>query len=487
MPRLLALFLIFNFFGIWHLQAQSTHFSERCELAYRSLLDLDFEALEMHLDHEFEQNPENLFIPYLKHYGLFVKYYVQPGILEFDLLSSQLENSKTQVLQNNKANGYWRNYFEAEMQLHEALIQLNEQHYISGFFKLRSTYLFSKELVDQSIIAHPAEKTLAICEALFSAIPEQYQWVLRLLSIDVGLSKSEDKLYQLSKNPMLYFEKECILLSAALQLHLGGNAKKAYELLKGEQDKNPPLFYKYLMANTANYAAKNDTAIILLEDISFEQYKRFPMLFMLRGKLYLQKLDNAADLWLKYFLDFNKGENYIKSAYHYLSWNALAHDDIVGFGAYQQAVLNNGVTNVEADRAAQKAALSAEIPDKDLLKARLLFDGGYFIEALNVLKPETQNISIEKHYRLGRIYHELDSTETALFHYKKVIEASGMEGSYMPANSAYLSGQILYQNKKYDQAEFYFEKVFEYEDHAYELSLGQKAKIALRELKKSKE
>ncbi|MEX2590947.1 MAG: hypothetical protein WD334_12140 [Chitinophagales bacterium] len=483
MPKFLILSLLIYLCCVLHTQAQDTHFSVHCKLAYQALLDLDFEELELQLANEIKQNPENLFVPYLRHYGLFVKYYVQPGSIKFETLSARLEKNKSLIQQNNTANGYWRDYFNAETQLQEALIQLNEQNYLSGFFQLRSAYLFSKEVVDRAIIAHPAEKTLAICEAIFSAAPSQYQWILMLLSIDADLPKAEEKLRRLAQNPLFYFRKECNMLSAALELHLGGNAEKAYALLKDEQNSQPPLFYTYLLANSANYAGQNDTALALLKNISFEEYQRFPMLFLLRGKLYLQKLDSAAELWLRYFLDYNKGENFVKSALHYLSWNALIHNNLKDFGSYQQAVLNRGAESNETDRAAQKAALEAVIPDVELLKARLLFDGGYYQQALDILKPENKNISTEKQYRLGRIYHALEHTETALFYYEKVIAASKKEGSYLPANSAYLTGKIFLEKKDYDRAKIYFEKVFEYEDHAYKLSLDHKAKNALRQLK----
>lgn len=462
----------------------ATYFSWECKLAYQSLMNLDFEAAEAHLETERKENPDNIFVPYLLHYSSFVKHYVRPEPESLDELFALFELYENEIVSNTTANGYWKDFFEAELMLQKALVQLNEQNYIAGFFQLRSTYLFSKEVVSKAVIEHPAEKTLAVTEALFSVVPDNYHWVLRLLSIDASLPNAQKKLVKLSENPMMYFQQECVLLSAALDLHLGGNAKDAYYLLKSERNKHVPLFKTYLLANTANYAGMNDTALQIMESVPFLNYQRFPLLFHLRGKLYLQKLDPLSEKWLKYFLSYNQVELLVKNTYQYLAWNAILKDDTLSFKKYKAAILENGNANGGADKAAEMFASEKGFPDLSLLRARLLFDGGYYQQALDELQPENQEFNLEKDYRLGRIYHALGNYDKALFYYKKVLSKAKLSGSYLPANSAYLCGQIYTEKKQYEEAKSYFEMVFEYQDHPYKMSLDQKAKASIRAIKK---
>lgn len=477
------LFSIFLFCSTTINAQSATRFSQNCEAAYFSLLELNFPSLEKHLEKEKQENPENLFIPYLQHYAVFVQYYVQPKQSQQNILWGKMSSYQNQIIKNKTEDAaYWRNYFSAEIQLQQALIELNEQNYINGFFKLRSTYLFAKEVYEKAIIGHPIEKTLAVTEALFSVVPDSYQWVLRLLSIEADLSTAQAKLRKLERNPLLYFKEECLLLSAALDLHLGGNAENAYQALK--ESKKTPLFHSYLLANAAMHSGRNDTAIALLSGLELDAFKRFPMLFYLQGKMYLQKLDPEAEQWFKLYLNYNKGKHLIKSSLQYLAWNALIQNQLSDYDTYTNQILHKGAETGEADKAAQKAANSGIIPNSDLLKARLLFDGGYYARALAILQPENGNMSIEKTYRLGRIYHAMEKTETALFFYQKVLQKAKSSGSYLPANSAYLCGQIYLKKEDYAQAKKYFEQVFLFTEHAYKISLDQKAKAELNKIKR---
>jgi hypothetical protein len=75
------------------------------------------------------------------------------------------------------------------------------------------------------------------------------------------------------------------------------------------------------------------------------------------------------------------------------------------------------------------ASTRGEIPNILLLKARLLFDGGYYRKALNLLisnRDKLESLSIEQqteyHYRLGRIYDGLDNKVNARLEYSKALE-----------------------------------------------------------------
>ena len=86
----------------------------------------------------------------------------------------------------------------------------------------------------------------------------------------------------------------------------------------------------------------------------------------------------------------------------------------------RQLLLKKGNTDTDADKQAERDAKSNTWPNKTLLKARLLNDGGYHNEALNMLLGKTSNDfakpeeKLEFAYRVARIYDDLERNEDAI-------------------------------------------------------------------------
>jgi tetratricopeptide (TPR) repeat protein len=89
----------------------------------------------------------------------------------------------------------------------------------------------------------------------------------------------------------------------------------------------------------------------------------------------------------------------------------------------------------------------------------LLFDGGYYIEAMTQLN-NTQNLNqaeeVEKQYRMARIAHKTGEIAKAKAEYSKTIEMGKNMDLYYAANSALLLGNIFEnEGNKEKAAEMY--------------------------------
>jgi len=91
---------------------------------------------------------------------------------------------------------------------------------------------------------------------------------------------------------------------------------------------------------------------------------------------------------------------------------ALIDQDTIGYYAAMQNVLTYGITSIDADKSAEREAKNEIIPNVELLKCRLLTDGGYYSKAQNILinlvdakLPLVDKV--EKNYRLSRIFQEI--------------------------------------------------------------------------------
>jgi tetratricopeptide (TPR) repeat protein len=120
------------------------------------------------------------------------------------------------------------------------------------------------------------------------------------------------------------------------------------------------------------------------------------------------------------------------------------------------------------------------------LKARLLSDGGYQLQALNILTGKTSNdfpIDADKTefaYRLGRIYDLMEQDEAAIKFYVSAIEKGEHQPEYFAARAALQIGNI-YENKgQFAKAIEYYNSCIEMKDHAFKNSLDQKAKAGIQ-------
>jgi tetratricopeptide (TPR) repeat protein len=208
----------------------------------------------------------------------------------------------------------------------------------------------------------------------------------------------------------------------------------------------------------------------------------------LMGQAKLNKLDKDADSYFKKFVTFYKGKNLLKDAYRRLSWFYLLEGDTVKFTTYKGLAQRYGATNSDEDKNAQKESEAGIYPDISLLKARLLFDGGYYAKAEEVIRTvkvselRTDYQRIEFHYRYGRIMHESNKLSKAIELYSQTIAISGNNNYYFAPNSCLQLG-LIYEKLGYnDLARQYYEKSLAYKNYEYRSGITQKAKAGLSRL-----
>jgi tetratricopeptide (TPR) repeat protein len=229
-----------------------------------------------------------------------------------------------------------------------------------------------------------------------------------------------------------------------------------------------------------------------------EQYIYIPFTEVMLGDIFIHKGDyEKARSYYLLFLKNYKGENFIKDSYYkiFLTHYLAGEDDKAE--TYIQKILENGQELTDADKYAQKFARKKELPDKILMKARLLSDGGHYQQALEKLKEfkitgSTQiKNAIEYEYRQGRIYHNMEDYQKAIHFYVSTISLSEEARKksnefvyYYAPNSALQLGYIYRKFRNKEVAKQYFNMALSYKDYEYKNSIDNKAKGALEELNK---
>ena len=135
---------------------------------------------------------------------------------------------------------------------------------------------------------------------------------------------------------------------------------------------------------------------------------------MQMGYAKADRLDPESIVYMDRYLQKFKGNFYVKDVLQKISWIYYLSNEPEKAEAARARILVSGNTETDADKQALKEAESGRWPNAVLLKARLLDDGGYYTQALQVLSgkqissfPDIQD-QLEYSYRIGRIYDALN-------------------------------------------------------------------------------
>ncbi|MFN4298433.1 MAG: tetratricopeptide repeat protein [Thermaurantimonas sp.] len=228
----------------------------------------------------------------------------------------------------------------------------------------------------------------------------------------------------------------------------------------------------------------NEAALTLLETNKPKpgQAKLHYYHFLL-GKARLAAGRNDAEQSFVTYLKDYRGKHHIKATYKLLAWYYLLKDEAEKADSLMQLIPQVGQAVIGPDQQAEREA--KDPLNKTLIKARVLFDGGYLSEALEVLQADTaldccqtDAEKAEYFYRLGRIYQKQGLIYLAIDAFEKAVEANSAT-SFNRANAA-LQAALLYEKiGRRDKAKMNFQKCLAMKNFPYQEGLHQKAKAGL--------
>jgi len=194
--------------------------------------------------------------------------------------------------------------------------------------------------------------------------------------------------------------------------------------------------------------------------------------------------------YLEKYINEYRGQNYLKEAYQKLAWHYLLQGNYIAYANNMRYCKIRGATVIDGDKTALREAEKEQIPNVDLLKSRLLFDGGYYQKAFDVLNNKSINdfpnkrLQLEFNYRLGRITHKLQQYDKALRYYNLTLENVSEEAYFYACNAALQMGKIHEKQEQYKEAIFYYSQCLSLDPDEYKTGLHQQAKSGKNRLKK---
>lgn len=470
-------------------------FSDNCKKAYVHIFNLNYDEAYYLINVEKLYNPTNPSILFLNSGISFMKSILEedPQAIELyfeqhDLLIAELNKTK-----ENEEIKIW---LLAETSFHSALVNFKTGSYLQGAWQLRKSYKTAYGALSNNNLL--ALKITGLTETFLSTVPDDYQWVLKIFGMNGDLQAGTKKLYDLfnfsNENEALNFiQPEIIFYIAYIEGNLLNNLTKALVFI--DQNKHSPTgpLGEYIQVSLLTKDGNNKKAQEILSNELSSVTKNnspFPYLYYMMGIIKLRNLDYSAENYFTIYINIYKGNHFLKAAHQKLAWIALLNNDINTYNQKLNDVLNKGTAETDEDKQALKQVAKKQTPGIELLKARLLFDGGNYKEAQDILSMIDLNIlnnekMVEYYYRSGRIKQVQNQYSSAEINFLSSIQLQSGNEYYFAPNAALQIALISEQQKDFKKAKEFFQKANSYKNYEYKNSIQQKAKAGLRRIHKN--
>lgn len=483
-------------FVLWYkpLVAQKVFdFNDRCRQAYHEIIRLKLNAGQQLLNAEKTQNPNNLIPCFLENYIDFFTLFFNEDPAEYkkrlpnrekrlDLLAEGPSGSPFQLFTRSVIHFQWAavrikfgNNWDAGWEFRRSFLQIKEN--ISSFPDFSPNLLYSGSM-----------------QVAAGTIPDGYKWLSNLLGINGSIKKGMVRLndfLQRTDEWSVLFREEAMFYYCYLKFYIENDKPGVFQFIEKQHlDVVNHHLFAYLAANlnlNNQQAEKTEQIITALRNDG--AYLSTAVWDMEMGYAKLHHLDATANIYLERFLASFKGKFYVKDVLQKLSWYYYLQGDDAKAKLYRQKTLQSGSTYSEADKQAQQEATGNTWPNKLLLQARLLNDGGYYRQALALLHGKnTNNFSLiedklEFAYRAGRLYDDVGNDSLAIVFYKQAINLGERRKEHFAARAALQTGFIFEQHGDKATAIQWFQRCMDMKDHDFKNSLDQRAKAGIARCK----
>ena len=468
-------------------------FNANCLKAYGLIFELKLNAARQLIAAEKKNNPGNSIVPLLENYTDFFQLLCTESKDDFEKLKGN-KGRRLEQIEDDKEQSPYSLYAQAEINLQWALIRgrFGEQFNAAMEIKKANAYL------QENAKKYPAfklnDKGLGLINAVLGSLPDGLMKSTLATfgikgNVKAGLVMMQRLVAGLPESVYKPFYEEAVFYYSFVLVDVAHSENAYAETTKYvAKVSDASLLKSYLKAYVCAKKGHNEEAISTLANSpSGQQYQSFPYLDYLMGVARLNKLDFTAGTYFNRFLQHNEGISYVKDSYLRLAWIELLSGDSKGYAQQLAKVKSSGYVINEKDKQALNEA-GAPVPNPGLLKARLLFDGGYYPKSLEALSGVNENDlklvkdRTEYFYRLGRNQEELGKMDAALDNYQKAVNYGKSLKAYFAANAALFIGKIYMKKGNRAQAKTCFNTAINMKGHQYENSIESEARDSLKRI-----
>ncbi|QEH43648.1 tetratricopeptide repeat protein [Chitinophaga sp. XS-30] len=489
------LFVITLFFSISvNVSARQKHydFNARCREAYDAVMQLRLDAGRALLEEEKRSDPDNL-IPY------FIDNYIDFFTLFFNEDPAQYARqrkfraTRLELMAEGPKGSPYHLYTQAVIKFQWAMVKVKFSEKWDATWEIRKAYFTLKDNQKKFPQFLPNNMIIGSMQTVFGTIPEGYKWITNILGLRGSIKQGMQLLQSVidSNDPTAaIFREESYYYYCYLKLFIENKPEQLWQFIRQKQlDIRNNYLFALMVANLSLNDQKAEQGIrILTERNHSREYATIHYHDYVMGLLKLERQDADAITYLERFVREFRGKFYVKEALQRLSWAYYLKGDAATASKYRAMVLQRGNQETDADKQAQKEAKNGKWPNPLLLRARLMSDGGFYQQALNLLLDKRANDfatveeKLEFAYRLARIYDEMGQDDNAIRLYETTVKLGSNRPEYFAARSALQLGYIYEKSGNSTKARQSFQACMDMEGHDYKNSLDQRAKSGLLRL-----
>jgi hypothetical protein len=394
------------------------------------------------------------------------------------------------LLKAQTPNDALTQYYQADMYLMLCVLSTQKQELVKAFSNYWAFYKQQKNNVKKypDFVVNQKHQFIAtvfqfwINSWFFSEnADERSFWEVKyqaLLKNLLGETKS---------HPLI--QEELLIIDALLQTNFNNYSKGTLTCCLNEVElatASPiALYAQVLCFNKSNQHASGLIVLQLADSLGFN--KRIPMFDLMLGVALLNQLDDDAVRFLERFITNPAIENQMAYGKLKLAWYYVIFNKNDKAQALVSEILSSENNTTPQDKQAVYEATHAANWNPELLKSRLLFDGGNYTASAAVLLQNKNKVTnfkweqkLEFSYRLARAYHQLNDYKKAVLFYEMAIDTDFAANYYYPCYAAFYLGQVYQSMGRNDLAAKYFQLCLNLDAPIYKNEIHKRAQKELR-------
>ena len=476
------------------LLAQGGYFnfeSPYCQQVQNLIPELQIESARNFIALEKKENPKNCASYLLENYLDYLEFFVTENENIY-LNHKTKEKERIEAIDKLLPISPYTLLSKAEIRVHWAILKLKSEDYLSAGLALKDAYSMLKK--NQKLYPDfiPNFKILGWIEAITASVPDSYYWMVKMIGIspnlDMGNKKLEKFCTQADSTVPEFLKIEGVYSWSFINMHISKDKEKALKIAETHLSNSKQPLNLLMLATIYNTCGENEKVIRTAAAYRHNQgaLNVFTLDYLM-GQALIRKQAKEAEIFLLNFYEKFKGKTNVKSAAYYLAILYHLNGNKKQSVQYLQFTQNKGKAGSEQDKQAVREAERGLSNNLHLLKARLLFDGGYLDKAYEEISKAGQRIQnnveekVEILYRKARIFHSQGKTKNAIFLYQQTIQEGKDLNRYFAANSALQLGYIFEESNEIDKAILWYKQVLSNfpKNTEYKNSLEQKAKAGI--------
>ncbi|MBN2167088.1 MAG: hypothetical protein JW717_12485 [Marinilabiliaceae bacterium] len=446
-------------------------FSLKHQSALRSIINIEDSALLKieFLEKELTNDPT---VTYLRHYHLFItflRYERESDYLQFKRFDDKLINDW-----NNKELDPNLKTLQANVYFHKGVVEAIHTNNWSAFSSFADGYRLIRN--NESLTSNnDIQKFQSIFLILFDQLPESVNWLTQFVGLkgntNAGFKQLAQYLESVSNIEGIYDEG---LIYTAL-MHLKFNNTHSVFLNKNsdlfQNQESPVLNYIYGWLTLKNQ--------VKIKKFSNSLTEKFPLLYYINGRHYLNALNDSCINQFNSFIEKFEGNSYKADALLRCCIFYKIKNDTVQLKKTILQLNNLNGYSTSLDQRAKKEANIISSANQFLLKSRLLYDGGEYDKAINILTSHKEEIQMnnafheEYFYRLAQLYKKQGLYTKAIENYKLSMTVKNPKYYYAPT-AAYEIAHYHYKQGNYEKSKYYIKQCDKLNTNDFKADIKQK-------------